>query len=218
MQGVRILFPTLLFISLGYLTPLEVFAIQYPGFKPVEDLASFKKHFVAEAAKLKSVEGEFTQEKELSALTEKITSHGKLWFKRENKVRMDYADPFVYRMIINGDKMFIRDGQKESQINVRSSKLFQQVNRIMLDCMQGSILENPDFSARVFESDSAFLLEFTTLSRNLKQFFRSIVLIVEKKDNAPRSIQLNESSGDKTVLTLHRKIVNGTLPDEVFFF
>lgn len=218
MQVVRILFQTFLLFSLCCLVPLEGFATQYPGFRPVEDLGSFRKHFVAAAAKVQSVEGEFTQEKELSALTEKITSHGKLWFKRENKVRMDYFDPFEYRMIINGEKMIIKDGQKVSQINVRSSRLFQQVNRIILDCMQGTMLDNPDFSTRVFESDSAFLLEFTTISRNLKQLFHAIILIVEKKDNAPRSIQLNEPSGDKTLISLHRKTVNGLLPDEVFSF
>lgn len=200
------------------MTPFAGLSSHYPGFEPVEDTAAFKRHFISASAKVMSVQGDFTQEKELSALTEKITSRGKLWFKRKNKVRMDYAEPFVYRMILNGDKMFIRDGQKESRINVRSSKLLQQVNRIMLDCMQGTILESPDFSTRVFENKEAYLMEFTTVSKNLKEFFHSIILIVEKKDNAPLSIQLNEPSGDKTLITLQRKTVNGPLSDEVFSF
>jgi outer membrane lipoprotein-sorting protein len=216
MQAAGILLRTFILIGFCNVMPGEWVAVQYPGFKPVEDMAAFREDFASAAAKVTSIEGEFTQEKELTALTEKITSHGKLWFKRENKVRMDYADPFAYSMIINGEKMLIRDGQKVNQVNVGSSRLLRQVNRIMLDCMQGTILDNRDFSTRVFESDSAFLLEFTTLSKNLKQFFHSIILVVEKKDNAPRSIQLNEPSGDKTLITLHRKTVNGLLSDEVF--
>lgn len=218
MESVRVLAPIFLVVSLFQQLPSQAMATQYPGFIPVQDLESFRRTFTSASSTVTAIQGEFTQEKELAALTEKITSHGKLWYKREGRVRMDYSDPFEYRIIINGDKMSVHDGQKESRINVRSSKLFQQVNQIMLDCMQGTILQSPDFSTRVFESDSAYLLEFTTVSKTLKQFFQSIILIVEKKDYAPRSIQLNEPSGDKTVITLDRKTVNGRVPDEVFSF
>ncbi len=190
----------------------------YPGFKPVLDLTAFKKKFIEASAKVKSVKGDFTQEKTLTALTEKITSYGTLWFKRDNKVRMDYSSPFVYKMIVNGDKMLVRDDVKESQFNVRSNKLFQQVNRIMMDCMQGTILESKDFATRVFENESAFLLELTPVSKTLKQFVSTIVLIVSKKDSSPDSIEMNEPSGDKTLIMLSNKTVNGPLQDEVFSF
>lgn len=191
---------------------------QYAGFKPVADIPVFKKNFIHSAANVQSVTGDFTQEKTLFALTEKIVSHGKLWFKRENKVRMDYTSPFTYKMIINGDRMLIRDDQKENQVNVRSNKLFQQVNRIMIDCMQGTILESKDFTTRAFENESAFLLELTPASKALKEFFATIVLTVDKKDSAPRSIELNEPSGDKTRITLLNRLVNSTVKDEVFTF
>src|SRR5687768_10658831 len=73
----------------------------YPGYKLVADLPAFNKKFVEAAAKVNTLNSDFTQEKHLSALTEKITSQGKLWFKRSNKVRMDYTSPFVYRMVMN---------------------------------------------------------------------------------------------------------------------
>jgi outer membrane lipoprotein-sorting protein len=190
----------------------------YPGFTPIANFQDFKKKFIATTANVKTLQGDFKQEKTLSALTEKITSFGKLWFKRDSKVRMDYSRPFVYKMIINGDKMFIRDDQKESQINVRSNKLFQQVNRIMIDCMQGTILESKDFTTRVFENESAYLMEFTPVSKTLSQYLSTIVLVIEKKDSTPRSIMLNEPSGDQTLITLSNKIVNGSLQDEVFSF
>ena len=191
---------------------------EYSGFRLVADLAAFKKEFAAASAKVQSVQGSFVQEKTLFALTEKITSRGKLWFKREDKVRMDYESPFVYKMIINGDKVYIRDGEKESQLNVRSNKLFQQVNRIMIDCMQGTILESSNFTVRAFENDAYSLLELTPVSKNLKEFFQTIVLWIDKKDHAPRSIELNEPSGDKTLITLSDKTVNGQIRDEVFTF
>jgi outer membrane lipoprotein-sorting protein len=188
------------------------------GYKPVTDPTGFKTKFRETSAKISSVYSDFTQEKSLAALTEQITSHGKLWFKRENKVRMDYTTPFVYRMIINGDKMLVRDDQKENRINVKSNKLFQQINKIMVDCMQGSILESKDFSNRVFENENSYLLELTPVQKNFKAFLQTIVLTADKDDSSVKSISLIEPSGDKTVIVLKNKIVNTQLKDEIFAF
>src|SRR5262245_59779694 len=75
---------------------------QHQGYRPIGDLAAFKKQFAVESSKVTSIESSFTQEKVLTALTEKITSTGKFWFKRSNKVRIEYLKPFTYTMIMNG--------------------------------------------------------------------------------------------------------------------
>lgn len=189
---------------------------QYSGYKPVADIPSFQKEFTVESKKVQSITSDFSQEKVLTALTEKITSYGKFWFKRSNKVRIDYTKPFVYRMIMNGDKMMVKDDQKENHINVKSNKLFQQINRIMIDCVQGTILESKDFNTRVFESDKNYLLEMTPASKSLKEFFQTIVLVVEKKNYSVTSIEMNEPGGDKTLLLFSNKVLNTTVADAVF--
>jgi outer membrane lipoprotein-sorting protein len=191
---------------------------QYQGYKPVSNVDQFKTKFRGTSTKVESIQGDFKQVKTLSALTEEISSTGKIWFKRSSKVRMDYTSPFVYKLIINNDKMLINDGSKENRINVKSNKLFKQINQITVDCMQGTILESPDFKSNVFESESTYLLELTPQSKSLKEFFTSIILIVDKKDSSAKSIELNEPTGDKTVLTFSNKIINGQVGDEVFSF
>jgi outer membrane lipoprotein-sorting protein len=189
---------------------------QYPGYRPVSNLADFKKEFAAQSAKINSITSSFTQEKVLTALTEKITSTGNFKFKRTNRVRIEYIKPFSYLMIMNGDKMKVKDEQKESHVNVKSNKLFQQINRIMIDCVQGTILDSKDFTNRVLENDKTFLLEMTPVSKGLKDFFKTIVLIVDKNDSSVQSIQMNEPSGDQTIITFTDKKINGQVPDEVF--
>jgi outer membrane lipoprotein-sorting protein len=190
----------------------------YPGYHPVEDVASFRKMFAESSAAVESVSGDFIQEKSMSALTEKITSRGKLWFKKGNKVRMDYFTPFIYSMVINGDKMLIRDDQKENRINVKSNKIFQQVNKIMVQCMQGSALQSKDFTNKVFENDKQYLIELKPVDKNIKEFFEAIILVADKKDSSLKSLELLEPSGDKTIITLVNKVVNAEFADEVFAF
>ena len=189
---------------------------QYPGYTSIQDITVFKKQFAIESAKVMSIACDFSQEKTLTALTEKITSTGKFWFKRSNKLRLEYAKPFVYLVVMNGDKMLVRDNQKENRINVKSSKLFQQVNRIMIDCVQGTILDSKDFTTRIFENGPTFLLEMTPVSKALHEFFQTIVLTVDKKDYSAKSIAMNEPMGDITLIKFEHKKLNEPISDTVF--
>ena len=169
-----------------------------------------------ESAKVMSITSDFTQEKTLAALTETITSTGKFWFKRNNRVRIEYVKPFSYLMIMNADKIHVRDNQKENTINVKSNKVFQQVNRIMIDCVQGTILESKDFSTKVFESEKIYLLEMTPLSKSLRDFFQTILLKVDKRDYSVNAIEMNEPGGDQTIISFQNKKLNEQVADAVF--
>jgi outer membrane lipoprotein-sorting protein len=182
----------------------------------INDFASFKKKFGAEASKINSITSSFTQEKILVALTEKITSTGTFAFKRANKVRIEYTRPFVYLMIMNGDKMKIRDDQKENTVNMRSNKMFRQINSIIMDCIQGTILDSKDFTSEVFENNDSYLLQMKPVSKNLKEFFETINVVVDKNDYSVNSIEMNEPSTDKTVMKFVNKKINQPVADEVF--
>ena len=189
---------------------------QYPGYAPVSDLAKFKSAFSIATQKMTSVKSNFVQEKNLSMLSEKIVSKGNFWFKKESRVRMEYNEPYKYLMILNKDKVFVKDGQKENKISTRSNKLFQQINKLMIDCMQGTALNNPDFTTRVFENKNTSLIELTPVAKGLKDLFKTINVIVDKKDFSVISIQMLELSGDNTLIRFTNKELNAILPDSLF--
>jgi len=189
---------------------------QYPGYSPVADFPKFKTDFSAATQKTSSIKSDFIQEKSLSMLSEKITSKGKFWYKKESQVRMEYSKPYQYLMILNKDKVFVKDGQKENKVSTKSNKLFQQINKIMIDCMQGTALNNPDFKTRVFENKNSSLVELTPLSKNMKGMFRNINVVVDKKDFSVVSIEMQEVSGDNTVIRFTNKELNASIPDALF--
>ena len=191
---------------------------QYPGYSPVADLVKFKTDFSAATQKTTSIKSDFVQEKNLSMLSEKITSKGKFWFKKESRVRMEYNQPFQYLMILNKDKVFVKDGQKENKVSTKSNKLFQQINQIMIDCMQGTTLNNPDFKTRVFENKNNSLVELTPVTKGLKELFKNINVIVDKKDFSVSSIQMQEISGDNTIIRFTNKELNASIADALFTF
>ena len=194
----------------------NVLRAQYTGYSQLTDLAKFKTEFSTATQKTLTIKSNFVQEKELSMLAEKIVSRGKFWFKKDNLVRMEYNQPFQYLMIINKDKVYVKDGQKENKVSAKSNKLFQQVNKIMIDCMQGTTLSNPDFKTRVFETKSTYLVELVPVVKGLKELFKNINVVVDKKDYSASSIEMQEVSGDNTVIRFANKELNTNLPDALF--
>ena len=205
----------MLFILLLVFTANMVQA-QYAGYSLLTDIAKFKSEFSTATQKTLTIKSTFVQEKNLSMLSEKIISKGKFWFKKDNLVRMEYNQPFQYLMIINKDKVFVKDGQKENKVSARSNKLFQQVNKIMIDCMQGTTLNNPDFKTRMFENKGSYLVELVPVVKGLKELFKNINVVVDKKDYSASSIEMQEVGGDNTIIRFANRELNTNISDALF--
>jgi outer membrane lipoprotein-sorting protein len=204
------------FIWLVVLMEANSLVAQPAGFNPIENMGEFKKKFSEEGKKLLSIRSNFIQEKTISVMDEKIISEGVFFYKQERKVRIEYQKPFRYLMIMNGDQIFIRDEKKESHVSTHSSKLFQKLNQIIVDCINGSILENKDFTSRVFQNDNMYWLEMVPVSKAFKNFFQSVQVLVDKKDWSAVSISLEEPGGDNTVLRFSDKVLNEKVDDAKF--
>ncbi len=189
---------------------------QYAGYKLMTNVVEFRQQFAKAAQATKSIQCDFVQEKHLSMLSDKITSTGKFWFKRENMVRMEYEKPSYYLLIINGSNIKTKDGQKENKVSAKSNKVFEQVNKMMIDCVQGTVLDNKSFGTKVFEGAGTYLVELTPTAKNLQQIFKTITLTVDKKDHSVTKMDMLEQSGDNTAIAFLHKQMNVNISDAVF--
>jgi outer membrane lipoprotein-sorting protein len=189
---------------------------QYPGYILLNHPETFKKSFAQATATTESIQSDFKQEKSLSMLSENINSTGKFWYHKNDKIRMEYVQPYSYIMILNGGKIFTKEGQKENKISANSNKVFQQVNRILIDCVGGSMLDNPDFQSRIFENSGTYLVELIPIAKNLKELYKNINILIDKKDYTATAIEMFELSGDKTIIRFQNKVLNAQIKDSVF--
>ena len=189
---------------------------QYPGFTLIKNQDAFKQAFNNATKNTISIKSDFIQEKNLSMLSDKIVSGGKFWFKKDNRVRMEYTHPFNYLMILNAGRIYVKDGQKENKVSANSNKVFQQVNRIMVDCVGGTALSNPDFHTRIFEGAKSYLIELEPVAKNLKELYQKINIFIDKKDYAASDIDMFELSGDNSSIRFLNKELNANVPDALF--
>lgn len=186
------------------------------GFAPVKNEKTFRENFNRAGNAIQSIRSEFVQEKNLSLLEEKIVSKGQFAFKKDKRVRLEYNTPFHYLMIINGDNILVQDDKKTNKFSAKSNKMFRQINEIIVDCLSGKALGSPNYSTQAFENKTQFALVLTPASKTLKEFFRDIRVFVDKKDYAVARVEMNELSGDNTVMHFSRPVLNQPIADQLF--
>lgn len=199
-----------------FLTTFLFSSAQYSGYKTVNNTSIFISQFTAATSKIKTINSNFTQVKNLSLLKDKITSKGKFYFKNPQQVRMDYAAPLNYTVVINGSKVTIKDGDKTSSMSAKSNKVFQQINQLMLDCAKGNILSNKSFSTQLYENNDNYLAEMKPVTKEMKHIFSKVIVTIHKNDFLVSKLQMEELNGDKTVITYTNQIINTAINDALF--
>jgi len=176
------------------------------------------RQYIAEATRnTTAIQSEFVQEKELSVLSEKIISKGVFYFRKENQLRWEYITPFNYLIIINNDKLLVRDGNTENRVNIQSNKVFREINNIIIGAVQGTLLnDTKNFQSSLFDENSYYLCKLIPVNPKLKESLSEIWLYFNKTDYTVDKLDLRESSGDYTRITFIAKKLNPLLSDEKF--
>lgn len=165
---------------------------------------------------LNSIDADFTQEKNLSVLSEKIISKGHLMFKKENLLRWEYFSPSKYLIVINKEKVFIKDEKKTTKYDMNSNKVFKEINDIMISCVQGTIFKSSKFKTSYFENEKYYKLEMTPNTKNMKDSFKKINLYFDKTITSVSKIEIIEASEDFTLIEFLNKKLNAPISENSF--
>jgi outer membrane lipoprotein-sorting protein len=191
---------------------------QFEGMKLVADQSAVKAKLEKAAAETNDIFSEFVQEKTLSVLEEVITSKGTFHFKKENKVRWSYTSPFKYLIIINGQKMYINDEGKQKEYDVKSNKMFREINKVVIGTVQGNLFKNADYKSEFFENAGYYLVKMVPVDVKMREFLQEIQLYFDKKDLTVSRLKMMEQGGDFTLVNFNGKKVNAGIPDQQFDF
>jgi outer membrane lipoprotein-sorting protein len=164
-------------VCLGSL-PSTLFA--QSTFKPLADTIHFKAKMETMAKVTQTIESDFVQVKDLSALTEKVTSKGHFCFKKENLLRWEYSTPYKYMILINKEKILIKDEAKITRYDMNSNKVFKEINDLMIASVQGNILRTGKFKVVFWENDKEYKLELFPLEKGMKGSLKKINMYFDK--------------------------------------
>jgi len=198
------------------ISAFPVLALAQQGMKTMTDTSGFKSGLEKFSKATQSIQGEFVQEKKLKMLNDKVVSKGLLYFKKENKLRWEYAEPFSYIVALNNGKVMLKDEGKVTSYDANANKLFLELNDILVTCINGNIFQGKKFSFRFFETDKSNIAEMTPLSATMKNFIDKIILYFDKNDFTVSKVEMIEPSQNSTVITFKNKKLNADIPEKYF--
>ena len=133
---------------------------------------------------------------------------------------LHYLLVYKYLIIINNDKIFIKDDDDhKKQYDVQSNKMFKEINNFMVGCIQGSILKrDKEFQITFLENEKNYFVKLVPLTEKMKQLMREIQIYFDKKDFAVSQLRMVESDGDYTNIEFSNKKLNVDISKEKFNF
>lgn len=171
------------------------------------------------SASMKTMQCDFKQTKNLSFLDDKMVSTGKMYYKQDNLLRWEYTSPYSYIFILNGTTVIMQSSQKKEIIDTKSSRLFQEIAKIMMNSITGKNLStNKDFKVALYTKGDKWVAELTPLKKEMKQMFSTIVLYFNPAQSTVYRVELLEKTGDSTHIELNDIRLNVVVDEKVFDF
>ena len=171
----------------------------------------------AAAAEMTSLQCDFVQVKQLSLLQTVLTSEGKMYYKGGDRLRWEYTSPYVYTFVLNGDRVMLKSSEKTDVLSVRSSKMFQQIARIMLNSVTGRCLaDGGDFRVTMYKGGKEWEARLVPQQKELAALFSEVCLHIDPKLRMVTVVELKERSGDTTRIKMKNVRKNETIDNAVF--
>ena len=205
-----------LFLSILLLCLANV-TVEAQQMKKLNNLKEFESRLLQEAQSIESIESDFTQVKYMDVFDETIISKGKFYYKKSNKICMDYARPLNYLIVINGPKLKIVSDGKKSIMNLNSNKMMNEMQDMLTACMVGDLSKmTTNYQLEYFEDANNYLVKIRPTSKAVQAYINNIQIYLNKKDMSVNKLRLSETATNYTEYEFSNKKFN-SLKDETKF-
>ncbi|PHS04309.1 MAG: cell envelope biogenesis protein LolA [Kordia sp.] len=174
-----------------------------------------KEKVKTQAAETKTITSDFVQYKHLDFLTNDIVTKGYLAFKIPDLVKWSYVDPFVYSVIFKDENLYINDEGQKSDVNLSSSKLFKQLNKLIVNSVKGDMFDDNEFEISYFINKKYSEVHFSPTNKKIAKYIKAFHIQFNSNGDVVE-IKMIEPSDDYTRIVFSNRVLNKTMSDAVF--
>ena len=149
-----------------------------------------------------SLQLRFTMKRHSSLLKEDLVSRGRAFYVYPDKLRWEVEQPQASVFVLNGT----------ANVDRRFQNLYRNLSKIQ----EKGLINETDFSVKVYAAPGQWQVDMVPLRRDLGQLFALITLLADSATGELRAIVLTETSGDTSYLELN-SVVKGQPIDESLF-
>lgn len=170
------------------------------------------------SSSIRTLAGEFTQERRLKMLEETALSKGRFYYNIPDSMRWEVYEPVAMGFSVKGDKGKRWKGEsgakqsfdirKEPVIRIISDQVFAWAGADFDRLEQGYDI--------ALEQVDPVVLRLVPLSATEKKYLAHITLIFSETEDHVRAIEIYEAGGDCTLINFNDVMINGPLPEDIF--
>ena len=169
------------------------------------------------AAAMKTMQCDFVQTKHLKMLNDVMVAQGKMYYQQRSKLRWEYTNPYAYTFVLNGDKVLLKNRQRNDVIDVNQNKMFREIASIMMSSVVGNCLsDDKTFKTTITTANGEWIATLVPKRKDMRQMFQKIVLHFNQQRAVVSCVEMVEKNGDKTVINLKNIRTNETINAAVF--
>lgn len=199
-------------ISLGFLAEAQVSEPQ----TTMSNISAFKAGLKSMTENTASIHSEFSQEKKLKVMRQPILSSGYILFKKPQNLKWAYTIPFDYSIVLTGSEIIIDDAGNVNAIAVSENQLFSDLSDMIIQSVEGSILDDPRFAKDYLENSEFNIVTLTPNEEDMQAYLQSMTLYFDKADFTVRQIIMSESEGNFTKLNFTNVKLNENISIDEF--
>ena len=183
----------------------------------IADMQKFESRLKETSDKLTSIESDFLQVKHLDMFDEDVTSKGKFYYLKDNKISLDYSQPLSYLIVINGSRLKIVADGKKSVMQLNTNKMMNEMQDMITACMVGDLNRmNDSYNLKYQEDNNQYIISITPRSKQVKDYVSAIEIRLSKADMSVDQLRMYENEADYTDYRFTNKRFN-QLKDESRF-
>lgn len=181
----------------------------------IAEAKALKEKVKTHAIETKTISSDFTQFKHLDFLSNDIVTTGKLAFKTPNTVKWEYVKPFKYSVVFKNEKLYINDEGNKSNIDIGSSEQFKKLNNLIVSSVKGDMFDDSEFIINYYKKQGNSEVHFSPKDKKLEKYIK-VFYITFNPEGDVVEVKMIEPSNDYTKIVFTNRILNSSLPDEVF--
>jgi len=178
---------------------------------PVRDINTVLTDLESSMSEVKTIQTDFTQEKNLALFDQKIILKGRIFIQKPELLSWRVFSPMRYSMVMNGSMIsqWDEDTNKVQQVSLAKNPAFQIVIDQMQSWFYGAFRSMAGDYKITLKTASPLTLEFvpfeTAASAN---FIKRVIVIFQNDERYIKELNIEEKSGDSTLIVFENALLN----------
>lgn len=180
---------------------------------------AFKHDFEKFSKEIKTIQCDFSHEKEMLVLENKVVMNGAFYYDCNGNIRLSYVEPKGNEIIFTKEQCMFSVAGKKTVISIKSNPMLRQLSSMLIASMTGNIeMFEMGWEIAYKQTNEEYILTLIPKNKRAEKMVSKIVLHFEKQSMSLSIMQMVEQGGNISKYKFKNKRFNESIKPSVFDF